>query len=1148
MDFVHLHCHTQYSLLDGAIKINDLVSTTKEYGQTAVAITDHGVLFGLIDFYNKATKAGIKPILGCEVYLAPADMETKQPIPGFPKHYHLVLLAQNEQGYKNLIKLVSLANTRGFYYKPRVDKKLLAELNGGLIALSACLQGEIPYWLLRGNEDKAGQALEFYRSTFDGRFFLEIQANGLPDQDKVNPELVELSKRYDLPVVATNDCHYLKAENANAHEALLCIQTQNTLQDKDHMRFETDQLYLKSPQEMAECFAWIPEALDETVRVAESCNVEIPKGKYYFPVYPAPQGKSLEKVIQEKAWEGLQERMGAEVPDEYRQRLTDELDIIISMGFPSYFLIVADYINYAKNNGIPVGPGRGSAAGSLVAYSLGITDIDPIRWGLLFERFLNPERRSMPDIDVDFCQEGRDRVIDYVKQTYGQDYVSQITTFGNMKAKAVVRDVGRVLGMSFAEVDKIAKLIPNELNITLDLAIAAEPRLKELMVSDSMVTKLIDIARALEGLNRHASVHAGGVVISDKRPLTEHIPVYLDKKKMLISQYDKDCVEQVGLIKFDMLGLKTLTVIDKTLEILHSKGIELDIAAIDLGDKATYALISEGDTSSVFQLESTGMKQMLRDLKPEKFEDIIAAVALYRPGPMDLIPLYILRRHGREKIEYPHPMLEQILQETYGIIIYQEQVMQIAQKMSGYSLSKADLLRRAMGKKKPQEMEKQRGIFIEGALKRDISEQKATEIFDLMEKFANYGFNKSHAAAYALVAYRTAYLKAHHFREFMAANLTLDFNNTDKVVRHIAECRQRGVEILSPDINESRWEFVTADEGIRFGLGAIKNVGKGAVEIILNERQKGGKIQDLYDFVHRINLTKVNRRVIESLIKSGAFDSLHANRRSLMEVLDVMIESAQSLTRSRMNGQETLFSLEEFTNDNPVLIEIPEIPDWNDSEKLAMERDVVGFYISGHPLHRYKEQIKKFANANTLNLLEIQGLICVAGLINSLKVVRTKRGELMARGILEDLQGAVPIIFFPQCYSEYQSVISGEAPVIIKGKVNQQLSDKNTDKETEQESNHAELLAEEVYPIGNAEVHLAKNILVRVPGRIKADEISALKETIENFKGSCQLSFEIDTLSAVIQIDAGQGYSVNPTGDFITRLQGIVGPGSVEIR
>ncbi|MGD0819289.1 MAG: DNA polymerase III subunit alpha [Desulfomonilia bacterium] len=1145
MGFVHLHCHTQYSLLDGAIRIDDLIKATKAFGQDAVAITDHGVMYGALEFYDKAIKAGIKPIIGCEIYVSPGDMESRDVIPGLPKHYHLILLAKDNEGYRNLMKLTSLAHTKGFYYKPRVDRKVLAELSKGLIGLSACLQGEVPYWLLRDNEERAHEALDFYRKTFEGRFYLEIQHNALPDQDKVNPLIVDLGKRTGTPVAATNDCHYLKSGDAKAHEVLLCIQTQNTIHDKGRMTFESDQLYLKSPDEMVRDFGWIPEAVGVTSDIAGLCNVEIPKDVYCFPVYPVGTGKSLEQVIEDKSWEGLKARMGDDIPEDYARRLSEELEIIKSMGFAGYFLIVADYIQYAKGHDIPVGPGRGSAAGSLVAYSLKITDIDPIRWNLLFERFLNPERRSMPDIDVDFCQNRRDEVIEYVKNRYGAEFVSQITTFGNMKAKAVIRDVGRAMGMGYAEVDKIAKLIPNDLNITLDQAVMAEPRLKELVETDPSVNQLIEIAKALEGLSRHASVHAGGVIISDDRPLTDHVPVYVDKKGMLISQYDMKRIERVGLIKFDMLGLKTLTVIAKTVEMLRSEGIDLDISGLPLDDKLTYQLIGDGDTSSVFQLESSGMKGMLRQLKPDKFEDIIAAVALYRPGPMDLIPSYVDRRHERQAIDFPHPLLERILKETYGIIVYQEQVMQIAQEMAGYTLGKADLLRRAMGKKIREEMAKQRQIFMDGSVERGVDKEKAGEIFDLMEKFADYGFNKSHAAAYALVAYQTAYLKAHHFKEFMAANLTLDLNNTDKVSQHIAECRKRNVAVLPPDINESSFEFVVTKDGIRFGLGAIKNVGKGAVEAILAERISGGAFKDIASFLNRIALSKVNRRVVESLIKAGSFDKMHKNRRAMSEMLDVLLDQAQRLARNKQDAQGSLFSLEEFaTEDISKPLVLHDIPDWPEAEKLKMEKDGMGFYLSGHPLNKYADLIDKYATATTLSLKDAPPQVFLAGVLSALNVSRTKKGEAMARGVLEDLEGSVQVLFFPQCYAKFQSLIASDEPVIIKARINREEENGGA----ESDVHTLDLVAEEVMPLDGADMVLAKRVIVRVPYTLRSEALRTLKETIISSKGPCLICFEVETDGAYVNIDAGKDYMVSPVRDFLQRLSEIVGPKGVELQ
>ena len=1146
MGFVHLHCHTQYSLLDGAIKLPDLIEKTKSFGQDTAAITDHGVLYGAMEFYEKAGKAGIKPIIGCEVYLAPGSMKSRELVPGQPKNYHLVLLAQDLTGYRNLIKLVSKAHVEGFYYRPRVDREALEEYNKGLLALSACLQGEVPYWLLRGAEDRALDALDFYRATFDGRFYLEIQSNGLEDQNTVNPLIIDLGKRHGVPVVATNDCHYLLKSDAKAHEALLCIQTQTTIHDKDRMSFETDELYLKSPEEMRAQFSFCPEAVDLTGEVAARCSLELPRGRYFFPVYPVDEGKTLEQEVDERSRAGLKVRMG-EIPPDYAERLEGELEVIKSMGFAGYFLIVADYIRYAKAHDIPVGPGRGSAAGSLAAYGLGITDIDPIRWNLLFERFLNPERKSMPDIDVDFCQSRRDEVIDYVKNKYGPDYVCQITTFGNMKAKAVIRDVGRVLGMSYGDVDRIAKLVPNDLNMTLDEAVKVEPKLKGLMDADPMVARLMAIARALEGLSRHASVHAGGVVISDSRPLTDHLPVYMDKKGMLISQYDMKRLESVGLIKLDMLGLKTLTVIQKAVQILKAQGVELDIAKLPLDDKATYALISEGDTSSVFQLESSGMKGMLRSLKPERFEDIIAAVALYRPGPMDLIPDYVARRHGNQKIEYPHPLIQGILEETYGIIVYQEQVMQIAQKMAGYSLGKADLLRRAMGKKDPVEMARHRDVFASGAAEKGVPAELAGDIFDLIQKFAGYGFNKSHAAAYALVSYQTAYLKAHHFKEFMAANLTLDLSNTDKVTSHLSECKAHDIPILGPDINESSWEFIPTGAGIRFGLAGIKNVGVSAVEDLLRERERGGKFTDLGNFLERMALQKLNRRVVEALIKVGAFDSIHTNRRSLLESLDILIDEAQRKARDKMAGQETLFSLEEFQEDNADRgIELPDIPDFPENERLKMEKEGMGFYISGHPLKRYARLIEKYSTTTTQGLSGIHGVAIIAGMLSSLNVTRTRKGAPMARGVLEDLEGSAPVVFFPQCFKEYQEVIVEDAAVVVRARLGG--SSENGNGGGEGEGSLVDLIAEEVFPIEKAETILARKLVLRLTGDVDAPKLRALREALAGSKGACQVSFEIESDGVVVKVDAGKEFMITPSRDILARLGEILGPSRVELQ
>ncbi|HOM29634.1 MAG TPA: DNA polymerase III subunit alpha [Deltaproteobacteria bacterium] len=1146
MGFVHLHCHTQYSLLDGAVRIDDLVKTACSFGQEAVAVTDHGVMHGVVEFYDKAVEAGIRPVIGCEVYVAPGDMTARENIPGLPGSFHLILLAKDNKGYENLMKLSSLAHTKGFYDKPRVDRAALEALSEGVIGLSACLKGEIPYWLLRNEEAKAKEALDFYRRIYKGEFYLEIQHNGLPDQDAVNPLIVELGRRTGTGVVATNDCHYLRPEDVEAHEVLLCLKTQKTLGDASRMTFSSDQLYFKPTDVMERDFGFLPEAVSLSGEIAAKCDVAIPKNRYCFPVYPEESGRSLEEVIEEKARAGLVERMGPEVPETYVKRLEEELEIIKNMGFAGYFLIVADYIRYAKEHGIPVGPGRGSAAGSLVAYCLRITDIDPIRWNLLFERFLNPERRSMPDIDVDFCQNRRDEVIAYVRDRYGADYVCQITTFGNMKARAVIRDVGRVLGIPFGEVDRIAKLVPPRLDITLDEALQEEPRLAELMEKDPRVNKLMAVARVLEGLSRHSSTHAGGVIISDRQPLTDHIPVYVDKHGMLISQYDMKRIERVGLIKFDMLGLKTLTVIEKTLAILKGEGIELDLSSLPLDDEATYRLIGEGDTTGVFQLESSGMRSALRQLRPEKFEDIIAAVALFRPGPMELIPLYADRRHKRQPVEYPHPALEDILKETYGIIVYQEQVMQIAQQMAGYTLGRADLLRRAMGKKDRVEMATQRQAFISGATARGVDEAKAGEIFDLMEKFADYGFNKSHAAAYALVAYQTAYLKAHHFKEFMAANLTLDVNNRDKVARHLAECRNKGVQVLGPDINASSFEFVVGPEGIRFGLGAIKNVGRTAVEAILEERDRSGEFSDIAEFMDRVPLLKVNRRVVEALVKAGAFDRLHPNRRSVFEALDELFDRAQRRARTTNDAQITLFSLDEFSpQDARTPVRLPDIPDWPEPERLRMELDGMGYYLSGHPLDKYAHLARKYATATTAGLEEASSPVTLAGVLTEVKVSKTKKGDTMARARLEDLEGSVQVIFFPQVFARHQDLIlKPDDPVLVRAALKVEEDQENG--EAEQAS--IELIAEELWKLEHAEEALARRVVVKVRRPLSRREIEELKASVLSCKGGCALTFEVETEEALVAIDAGKDYSVMPGREFIERVTGILGRGGGELQ
>ncbi|HEX9146164.1 MAG TPA: DNA polymerase III subunit alpha, partial [Candidatus Binatia bacterium] len=957
--FVHLHCHTEYSLLDGANKIDKMFARIKALKQPAVAMTDHGNMFGAVEFYREAISHGIKPIIGCEIYVAPISRFERKGVDKGPKEYnnHLILLAMNKDGYRNLCKLVSLGYMEGFYYKPRIDKELLKELNGGLIALSACLQGELSQAVSAGNSDKAKAAVESYLSIFGDRYYIEIQDNKLPEQEKVNRLLVELAKDFSVPVVATNDCHYGERDDFYAHDVLLCVQTGKTVEEENRLKLETDELFLKSAEEISRGFDYCPEAVERTLEIADRCNVEMEFGKYHFPTFTPPKEISLDDYLDELARAGLEERLagaGITEPDarkSYFERLEYELGVIKRMQFPGYFLVVADFINYAKQHGIPVGPGRGSSAGSLVAYALKITDLDPIRHVLLFERFLNPERRSMPDIDVDFCIRGRAQVIQYVKDKYGADRVAQIATFGTLKAKAAIKDVGRALGLSFAETDAIAKLIPapkQGFDYPLAESMKMEPRLGELMKSDARIQTLMEHALRLEGLVRHASTHAAGVVLSNL-PLVDHLPLFVDKEGGIVTQFDMSCVEKIGLVKFDFLGLKTLTLIHDCLKLIEAtRGETIDITRLALDDKKTYRTLCNGNTTGVFQLESTGIREMLVKIRPNCFEDLVAILALYRPGPLDsgMAEEYIKRKHGKEKIKHLHPLLEPVLKDTYGVIVYQEQVMQIAQVLGGYTMGDADILRRAMGKKDPEEMAAQRERFVQGAQKQGIDGKKATEIFDQMETFARYGFNKSHSAAYALVSYQTAYLKTHYPVEFMAALMTSEMGDTDKVIKNLAECRDKGIEVLAPDINESRSDFTPVGEKIRFGLAAVKNVGEKAVEVILRSREHDGAFGSLFDFCRRVDLTAVNRRVIENLIKCGAFDSTGVGRTRMTAALDEAMRAGQAHQRDQQSNQIDIFAmlgtpLKEGAKRSGDLY--PQAKEWTQQESLAFEKEALGF-------------------------------------------------------------------------------------------------------------------------------------------------------------------------------------------------------------
>ncbi len=1069
--FVHLHLHTQYSLLDGMNTIDPLVDTAKRFGMPAIAITDHGNLFGAIEFYQAAKKAGIKPIIGCEVYMAPKTRFDKD---GASTHdddysasregrsnpyYHLILLAANEQGYKNLIKLVSIANLEGFYYKPRIDKEVLQKHSAGLIGLSGCLRGEVPYLLNLGLESEAIAAAGAYREIFADRFYIEIQDNGLELQRSVNKQLIVLAKKNSLPIVATNDCHYLNKEDTCAHDIMLCLQTGKTVNTPNRMRFHTDQLYFKSSEEMTAAFVELPEAIHNTLEIADQIDLNLTFGKLHMPNYNPPENITREDYLNLLARAGLSRRM--EEPDrfgnrpplaDYEKRLSLELNVIHAAGFSGYFLIVGDIIRYAKNKGIPVGPGRGSAAGSLVAYAMGITDIDPLAYGLLFERFLNLERISPPDIDIDISMDHREEVLEYISQKFGQDHVCQIITFGTMAAKAVIRDVGRVLEIPYGEVDKIAKLVPATLNITLTDALAQEPKLKQMVEENPQRVALMTHAKALEGLVRHASTHAAGVVISAE-PLTEYLPLYRASNGEIVTQYTMEDVEKIGLIKFDFLGLKTLTVVDHACRLIREKR-QFSLSEIPMDDAETYAYLESGQTLGIFQLESSGMRDVLVKMKPSRFEDLIALLALYRPGPLGsgMVDDFIKQKQGKKKIHYELSEMEPLLKETYGVILYQEQVMKIANVLAGFSLGEADLLRRAMGKKKADVMAAQKVTFIERATAKGISSKKAEKIFDLMEYFSGYGFNKSHSAAYALITYQTAYLKCHFKCEFMAALLTSEKGNSDKIVQYIAECHQMNILILPPDINESEKDFTVVNQGIRFGLAAIKNVGSAAVEAIVAARLEHGRFQSLLDFCQSVDLRRANKRVIEGLLKAGAFDSTKVDRITLLENLEQTMQAAEKYKKSATSTQLSLFGgtgHDELTApvgrggpiggpEQKALVPVVTSGGVNAAEIAKMEKEALGFYITSHPLIPYEAVMKKL-NAVSIealkNVEESDKSVCICGIVGEKKVIRTKKGDPMAYLRLEDLTGSVEVIVFPDLYRTVATLLSEDRPLLIYGTI-----------------------------------------------------------------------------------------------------------------
>lgn len=1148
--FVHLHVHSEYSLLDGAIRPKQMLEKARHLEMNAVAITDHGNMFGAVQFFDEARKAHIKPIIGSEVYVAPGDRRNRAPsTDGTPNAFHLVLLVMNEKGYRNLSRLVTQGYLEGFYYHPRVDMELLREYNEGLIALSACIKGMVPYFLNADRVELARKKAEELAAIFDhDRFYLEVQANGLPEQIRINKMLRELSSELSLPLVATNDCHYLNRKDAEAHDVLLCIQTGKTLDDPKRLKFSTDEFYFKSRDEMLRNLEGFEDALDNTVQIADRCTYEMEFGHYKYPVFQAAGNRSLDDILVENAHKGLAERLrlkeeeeGAlseETVAEYRKRLEFELEIIQKMGFSGYFLIVADFIDYARRNQIPVGPGRGSAAGSLVAYALTITNIDPIKYGLLFERFLNPQRISMPDIDIDFCINGRDDVIRYVAEKYGRENVSQIITFGTMKARAVIRDVGRSLNIPLGEVDRIAKLVPEGPKVSLARAIMEEPQLRGLEESDGPSKKLLTVSRVLEGLSRHASTHASGVVISD-RPLVEYLPLFKGSKDEIMTQYTMDRIEQLGLIKFDFLGLKTLTVIKHTLDLIRAaSGTSIDIDKIPLNDRATYQLCSDGKTTGVFQLESSGMKELMRRLQPEVFEDLIALVALYRPGPLgsNMVDDFVSGKHGKTRIRYVLPQLEPILKETYGVILYQEQVMRIAQLLADYSLAEADELRKAIGKKKPEVMARHKKRFIDGARKNGVNPKKAETLFNLIEKFGGYGFNKSHSAAYAMIAYQTAYLKAHFPVEFMAALLTQDMGNQDKTIKNIAECRSMGIEILPPDINESQADFSVVDGKIRFGLAAVKNVGLKAVEFIIEERGENGAYGDLLTFCRRVGTGKVNRRVLEGLILCGAFDFTQIHRAKLFAGLDNVLRSCGA--NHDPNQMNIFGSLGEQGGMGPGLLDLPDVEEWRERERLKKEKEALGFYITGHPLDGFSREIALVTSCSIQDLSgqKDKSRIKIAGVVGELKLKRTRKGDKMAVILVEDLSGSVEVILFPDLFARCSGLLKNDEPLLISGTV-------------EKGDYAIKIIGQEIVTLNTVRQQLIKAIEVNLDKKTASrDTLEELRDLTFRFPGECRLRFKVPLESGEkITIAANERFTVLPCPEFITELEQLTGQRVTEI-
>jgi DNA polymerase-3 subunit alpha len=1161
--FVHLHLHTDYSMLDGACDVEKLCHRAKELGMPAVAMTDHGNIFGAVHFVNAAKAAGIKPIIGCELYVCKKDDHRIARTPPEGDTYnHLLVLAENDEGYRNLVKITSESSLHGFYYKPRVSKRFLAEHSKGLIALSGCLKGEVAELLTADKYDAARAAAANYSDIFGKQnFFLEIQDQGLEMEHRIHPGLFRLEKDLGLPLVATNDSHYLCEDDAHAQDVMVCIQTGKSIQDPNRMKFQGTGFYVKSHDEMYQVFKDSPEVLARTLAIAERCHVKLEKVSNPFPHFDVPGGYTLDSYFEHVTREGFARRMEAirtqseagklkHSLSEYEQRLAREISIIQQMKFPGYFLIVWDFVRYARENNIPVGPGRGSAAGSLVSYSLGITDLDPLQYELFFERFLNPERVSMPDIDMDFCMNRRGEVINYVTRKYGRENVAQIITFGTMAAKAAIKDVGRAMDVPYSDVDRIAKMVPTTLNIKLENAIKESPALQQAYESDTQVHQLIDTAMKLEGLVRNAGVHAAGVVISPQ-PLQELVPLYRTKNDEIVTAFDMVAIEKMGLLKMDFLGLTTLTILDDTLKLINQKNARedpsitpLDLKAIPLQDPTTYEKVfHSGLTSGIFQFESQGMRDVLRRYQPNTIEDLTALNALYRPGPIQggMIDYFIDRKHGRKKVEYELPELEEILKETFGVIVYQEHVMQIANRLAGYSMGEADLLRRAMGKKKPEEMAKQRERFVEGAVEKRYPRAKIERIFDLLAKFAEYGFPKAHSAAYALLAYQTAYLKTHHPIEFMAALLTSVTGNTDDVVKYINECREMGVSVEPPDINVSDANFTPHGQAIRFGLAAVKNVGHNAIESIVAARTELGRFKSIYEFCEKVDLRLLNKRVLESLIKSGAMDSF-GRRAQLMAVLDKSIDHAQKAQRDAESGQHGLFGVFQQEETQPDADKLPDTPDWDEHMRLAAEKEILGFFITGHPLDKYREKLEDLGALSTSDLGAMKAstgkdeTLCTAGIITNLRVLKSKRGDFYAQAALEDLTGSIEMLVFPDAYKKLQEKVKMEVPVLVRGGVRIE------------EGANPKLTVSDISSLEDAKVPLPRSLRIRIPLE-KASEttVDELHLLFSQRKGEARVLFDVERAGDFMVVMEAEGYNVLPDRSFVNRVQELCGRDAIRV-